>query len=109
MTERRETRPDGVVELEQHYKMNLLTNREAVIEALIVMEGRDWYEKFQPKWREHSIEGALENALNDGVGVIYGSGGSHRYVVEQDGRVIYLKDFGSGQADKAGQLGFECN
>ena len=109
MTERREARPDGAVESEQPYKMNLLTNREAVIEALIAMEGRDWYEKHQPSWGKNSIDGALEKAQRERAGVIYGFGGYHRYIIRPDGRVFYSESHGPREAEQAKEFGFEFN
>ncbi|GEM_PF-2699487 len=89
--------------------MNLLTNRQAVIDALIEMEGRDWYERHQPSWGENSIDGALAEATSrkDYRGIIYGVGGWHRYVVDSNGNVRYIEDKGEVEAPKAKALGFK--
>ena len=109
MTERHDIRLDGAVESEQPYKMNLLTNRDVVIEALIAVEGRDWFDKHQPTWGVNSIDGALKMAQERRSGVIYGHGGFHRYIIRQDGRVLYSESHGKSDAKKAKDLGFEFN
>ncbi len=89
--------------------MNLLTNREAVINALIEMEGSDWYERHQPSWKENSIDGALAEATSreDNRGIIYGVGGWHRYSVDSNGNVRYIESKGKVEAAKAKELGFK--
>jgi len=41
--------------------------------------------------------------------VIYGHGGFHRYIIRQDGRVLYSESHGKSDAKKAKDLGFEFN
>ncbi|MEK7620579.1 MAG: hypothetical protein AAB413_05075 [Patescibacteria group bacterium] len=101
--------PGAHIEEEAPYKMNLLTNRDAVIEALIAMEGQNWFENHQPRWGENSIDGALKKVQDGGSGIIYGAGGSHRFYIRKNGDVVYSGSHGANKVDKAQSLGFKIN
>lgn len=101
-------KPEIKVEQGDNYQLNLITNREAVIQALIEMEGKEWF-KTQETWGKNSISGALTDALthSSGVGVIYGFGGIHRYMVKKNGNVYYSEGHGHIAKDKAIELGYK--
>lgn len=102
--------PEAEIKVEQegNYRLNLINNREAVIQALIEMEGERWF-KMQETWGENSIDGALVDAQTDpsGIGIIYGFGGIHRYMVRKNGDVRYSESHGRSAKDKAVKLGFQ--
>lgn len=103
--------PESQVEKEHPYVMNLITNREAVIAALIAMEGERWF-KEQEGWGEYSIEGALAQSQSGSSrlgGVIYGLGGLHRYMVRANGHVYYSASHGQRAVEQAKALGFRMH
>lgn len=94
-------------ELENTYKMNLLTNREAVIAAIAQIEGAVWAE-IERENGQYSVDGALAEARKEkyGEGCIYGYGGTHRYFVRNDGSVYFSEGHGSKTVARAHELGF---
>ncbi len=107
--------------VEQPSQMNLLTNYDATIKALIEMEGEEWF-ALQEKEREgqrpdldRSIQGALLIAsklhpeFSNGRAVLNGAGGTHRYYVKRNGEVEYSATHGPDDVRKAKKLGFVLN
>lgn len=94
-------------ESEKEYGMNLLTHREAVIEAIAKIEGEYWVETEKENGR-YSVDGALAEAQREpyGEGCIYGYGGTHRYFVRNDGSVYYSEGHGRTSLEQARKLGF---
>ncbi len=95
--------------------MNLLTNYDAVVSALIEMEGSDWvkWELSSREWRGFSIENARAKAQMGMDSVIHGAGGGRRYQVDGQGNVVLRKQSIMGMSRdveaakaKATNLGF---
>lgn len=106
---------------EQPAEMNLFTNYDATMRALIEMEGEEWFSTQEQTWRgihvippnmDYSIQGAMRRAKDinperhTGSVVLYGASGTHRYYVQRNGEVQYSASHGEASAKKAHRLGF---
>lgn len=105
--------------------MNLLTNYDETVKAMVAIEGERWLEQ-QIDWGENSIAGAMEyaigkerngpsttdawlHAMRDRFlpGIIYGACGCNRYFVYYDGTVVYSRLQGYATLKQARSLGFK--
>ena len=89
--------------------MNLLTDENGVLKAMVEMEGLKWLGRQRAgQFNGFSIFEAIEK-LKDGEGmVVYGQDGWNRYAVRETGEVefIGLQAVSRAATEKARRLGF---
>lgn len=108
---------DGKAERKEGIKgpMNLLTNYDETLRALIAMEGQAWLDRQREYARdyrkgvphENDVDGVMASLQKGEGGVIYGDGGVRRYIVDGNGKVFYSEHRGPRGTEKAKSLGFE--
>jgi hypothetical protein len=95
---------------EESYAMNIFTNYDEVVRALIAVEGEPWFEQ-QKAFHEHSIDGARDKAHKGSQharSVIYGAGGWSRYFIDKKGNVVFSKSHGGRESTaRAEKNGFK--
>jgi hypothetical protein len=82
-------------------------------DAIARVEGPRWLED-DARWTyefgleplPESLEGATRMWKRGDVGIIYGTGGVHRFVIRRDGEVTYSESHGRAAAAKARVAGF---
>ncbi|MBD3251222.1 hypothetical protein GF380_01995 [Candidatus Uhrbacteria bacterium] len=97
---------------EKERELNLKTNHEATIQALIQMEGAEWA---TPEWQQQQvgdgcrIQDAIDGLERGDIGmVIHGKGGLHRYHVNKNGDISLSEMHSSPHAqERAKKLGFK--
>ncbi len=90
--------------------VNILTNYDSALEAIGEIEG-DWWKRNQSVDSGYSLTSALKNLQRERANrsaeeanlldfIVYGNGGTHRYIIRGDGSVWFHKGFVDGSLGK---------